>query len=129
MIRVVARGKSGLVILRNRKPDGSYVLLQCEEFQPTGGGGIIGEPDDEEEEEFPMLHLAERRLRRHADRTGAEPFSLEVDITTMEPGELRFHNREFIEQAIEHAYDGEVAITPANAEEWGFIGRNRTRED
>jgi hypothetical protein len=84
MMRVVARGKSGIVILRDKRPDGSYVLLQCEEFTPTGNGGVLGLPDAEKDEEFPMLlTYAHRRTTIHAERTGTMPFSLEVDISAM----------------------------------------------
>jgi hypothetical protein len=121
MIRVAARGKTGTVILRDERPDGSYVLLVCEEFEPSGDGGVLDLPADEEE--YPMLGLAEKRTVRHARMTGTDSFNLEVDISAMPPGELRFRNREFIEQSVEQAAITQRAeITPDSAASWGIIG-------
>jgi len=126
MIRVVGRDKTGIVILRDSRPDGSYVLLECQEFTPSGNGGVLALPDTDEE--FPML-LAVREVQEgktliHAERTNKKPFSLEVDISAMPRGELRFHNREFIEHAVDEAEKTErTEITPENADRWGFMGR------
>jgi len=119
MIRVVARDRTGIVILRDERDDGSYVLLECEEFEPSGGGGILGDPADDEEV-FPLLA---ENIDIHAKRTGRQPFRLDVDISDMPRGELRFRNREFIEQAVEQAERERVAITPETADAWGYIGR------
>jgi len=35
-------GTDGVVILRDLTPDGSYGLLECTEFEPSGGGGVLG---------------------------------------------------------------------------------------
>jgi hypothetical protein len=123
MIRVAARDKTGIVILRDYRDDGSYVLLECHEFEPSGGGGVLGLPEDDEI--FPMLRAAEEhKTFAHAERTQKKPFSLEVDISAMPRGELRFTSREFIEQAAEEAQVAEkVKITPENAERWGFLRR------
>ncbi len=123
MIRVATGDKTGIVIVRDDREDGSYVLLECHEFVPSGGGGVLGLPD--EEEEFPMLRdVAENKTLAHAERTQKRPFSLEIDISSMPRGELRFSSREFIEQAAEEAEVAERAkITPENAEQWGFLGR------
>jgi len=119
MIRIVARDRTGVVILRDYKPDGSYVLLECTEFEPTGGGGVLGLPADDEE--FPML--AARNTAAYAETAGKKPFHLEVDLTEMPPGELRFHNREFIEEAVSVADLEKVRITPQDADRWGWIRR------
>jgi hypothetical protein len=124
MIRIVDRGRSGLVILRDDRDEGRYVLLVCQEFQPSGGGGIIDLPADAEE--YPMLPKAKQRTVAHAELTNREPFSLEVDIGAMPRGELRFTNREFIEQAVAEAEAGHevVRIEPENAQSWGYIESN-----
>jgi hypothetical protein len=123
MITVEGRGKTGTVLLRDTRPDGSYVLLECQEFTPTGGGGVLVLP---ESEEFPTISSAdlEKKTRMYAERVNKEPpFSLEVDISAMPAGALRFTNRAFIEKAVE---ESEVAkkteISPGNAEAWGYIG-------
>lgn len=131
MLTVAARGKTGVVILRDHREDGSYVLLECREFVPGGGDGVLGLPEDEEE--FPMLReTEERKARLHAERLEKKPFSLEVDISAMPPGGLRFHIRRFLRRAAEEAEVAErVEITPENANRWGFLGRqreNRRRE-
>lgn len=120
MIDVLARGHAGVVILRDRRPDGTYVLLECHEFEPTGGGGVVVRPDPEEE--FPMI-AAKRRAKDTARLADAEPFSLEVDISAMPPGRLRFSNREFIEQALAESEESQekTQITPDNAARWGYL--------
>jgi hypothetical protein len=128
MIRVVDREKTGIVILRDERDNGSYVLLVCQEFEPTSGGGVLGLPEDEET--FPMLRdVAENTTRMHAERSNKKPFTIEVDLSNMPPGELRFQNREFIEQAVQESeVVKRVKITPENAESWGYLGRGRTQE-
>jgi hypothetical protein len=126
MITVAARDKTGVVILRDHRDDGSYVLLECRVFSPGGDGGVVVLPD---EEEFPMLRAAEEteRLMR-LEAADEKPFSLEVDVSAMPPGGLRFNNGKFVRQAAEAAQVGERArITPDNARRWGFLGRLRKR--
>jgi hypothetical protein len=119
MLTVLARGRAGIVILRDSRPDGTYVLLECHEFEPTGGGGVMVTPDPEE---FPMV-AARRRESDVAQLAQAESFSLEVDVSEMPRGQLRFSNREFIEQALAEAEESrrKTQITPENAAQWGYL--------
>jgi hypothetical protein len=128
MIRVADDEKTGIVLLRDERADGSYVLLVCEEFERTGGRGVLGLPADDEET-FPMLQDAEDNTRIHAERTKKKPFTIEVDLSNMPPGELRFQNGEFVEKAAQESQVlKRVEITPENAEEWGYVGGSRTQE-
>jgi hypothetical protein len=71
-----------------------------------------------------MLRASQDRTFAHAERVGKKAFSLEIDISEMPRGGLRFSSREFIEQAAKVAEELEsIAITPENAEQWGFLGR------
>lgn len=71
-----------------------------------------------------LREVQERETLMHAERTNKKPFTLEVDISAMPRGELRFRNREFIEQAADEAeITQRTEITPENADRWGFMGR------
>lgn len=120
MIRLVAGDRTGVVILRDRKADGSHVLLECTEFVPSGGGGVLGLPSDDEE--FPMLAV-QKNTEMYAEKERKQPFRLEIDLTEMPPGELRFNNREFIEEAVASADAEKIRLSPEDASRWGWIRR------
>jgi hypothetical protein len=120
MLSVVGRGKSGTIIVRDDRGGGAYVLLVCEEVEPSGGGGVVATPD----EIWPTGREIEEAALTLGNATGKEPFSLEVNISQMPPGELQFRSREFIEKAVDTSETTrEASITPDNAEAWGYVGR------
>ena len=45
MFTVVARHMSGSLVFRDHRVHGSYVRLEWDQFEPSGGGGVLGLPD------------------------------------------------------------------------------------
>jgi hypothetical protein len=126
MLTVVGRGKSGAIIVRDDRGADAYVLLICEEVEPSGGGGVVAAPD----EIWPTgRESVENMAFALGKTTGTEPFTLDVDISQMPPGELRFRSREFIEKAVDTAETAErTYITPENAKQWGYVESYMTGE-
>jgi hypothetical protein len=115
-IEVYIREKSGTIILRDKRDDGTVILLVCQEYEPSGGGGVVVAPD--KDEEYPMYAALERR----AERAGLSRFRLEVDTSDLSPEPLRFTTREFIEaagQAVDRGVE-RVELTTETAKEWGY---------
>lgn len=112
-IQIVARGSAGKIIIRDRREDGTIIVLVCEEFEPTDGGGIIIPPDDDENDgPYPML--VQRGIVEQS-------FTVEVDTTALPGGPQLFTSREFLEQALDTAAQGvrRVSIDLENSARWG----------
>jgi hypothetical protein len=111
---IVARGRAGKIIIRDHREDGTIIVLVCEEFEPTDGGGIIIPRADDDEDDGPYPMLVQRGIVE-------ESFTLEVDTTAMSGGLQVFTSREFLEQALETAAQGvrRVSIDFGNSERWG----------
>jgi hypothetical protein len=112
--------RTGTVVIRDDRNDGSYVYLLCQELHAhEPGGGIIVAPDPPEY--FPT-GAVDRAAHLHAESTGKSAFSLDVHIGEMPPGEIAFRQSSFVTKAIEESQRGERTwITPQNADEWGYV--------
>lgn len=122
-IVVQARGRSGEVLARDTRPDGTVVILVCKQWDSPIGNGVVvgpGEPAKEDKTllgEFPLFGV-------HAEE---KPFRIVIDTTGLPAGPMHFRSERFLEAASEAASEGatEVVLSRHNAEFWGLISEPR----
>jgi hypothetical protein len=129
---IVWAGRHGTIVIRRRRPDGTIVLLACDELdrdaEPTG---TILQPEEEDEER-------EKQEQEKHKGGGVFPLAevqtvsdrpLALDVSGLPAGILRFHTGTFARRAVEALEAGqhEVELDFAQAEQWGFRGETMRR--
>lgn len=123
-LAVIARnGRSGQLIVKDERTDGTVVLFVCERLNGSpaafvdakskaDGRGPIPDPDTDE-------------VLRALDFTASATFQFTVDTSGLPNGPQMFEADVFLARMLEALEDGlsTVELSLGNAPEWGFLSR------
>lgn len=116
-IIVLSRGRSGEILIKDEREDGTQVFLVCRPYDDERTTGVFAGPGPADDDGvYPML---EARFKAAAE----PPFKLTLDTSRLPAGQIEFRSEAFILKAGEIARSGadHVTLRPEDLPEWGFV--------